>query len=35
MIKLLIFTGVRNAELAGVRLKDMAVNAYQLRIEQG
>lgn len=35
MIKLLIFTGVRNAELAGVRLKDVDVNGYQLRIEQG
>lgn len=35
MIKLLIFTGVRNAELSGVRLKDVDVNGYQLRIEQG
>ncbi|MGH9899889.1 MAG: tyrosine-type recombinase/integrase, partial [Pyrinomonadaceae bacterium] len=35
MIKLLIFTGVRNAELASLRLKDVDVNGYQLRIEQG
>ncbi len=35
MIKLLIFTGVRNAELASVRLKDVDLNNCQLRIEQG
>jgi integrase/recombinase XerD len=35
MIKLLIFTGVRNAELAGVRLKDVDLNGSQLRIEKG
>jgi len=35
MIKLLIFTGVRNAELASVRLKDVDVSGCQLRIEQG
>lgn len=35
MIKLLIFTGIRNAELASVRLKDVDLNNSQLRIEQG
>ncbi len=35
MIKLLIFTGVRNAELARVRLKDAYLNNCQIRIEQG
>lgn len=35
MIKLLIFTGVRNAELAGIRLQDVDVNHCQIRIEQG
>jgi integrase/recombinase XerD len=35
MIKLLIFTGVRNAELANVRLQDVDCNNCQLRIEQG
>jgi integrase/recombinase XerD len=35
MIKLLIFTRVRNAELAGVCLKDVDLNNCQLRIEQG
>jgi integrase/recombinase XerD len=35
IIKLLMFTGVRNAELAGVQLKDVDLNGCQLRIEQG
>jgi len=35
MIKLLLFTGVRNAELASVRVKDVDLNNCQLRIEQG
>ena len=35
MIKLLIFTGVRNAELASVRLKDVDLNGGQMRVEQG
>jgi integrase/recombinase XerD len=35
MIKLLIFTGVRNAELTGVRLQDVDLNNCQMRIEQG
>jgi integrase/recombinase XerD len=35
MIKLLIFTGIRNAELVGVRLRDVDLNSGQLRIEQG
>ena len=35
MVKLLLFTGVRNAELAHVQLKDVDLNPCQLRIEQG
>jgi integrase/recombinase XerD len=35
MIKLLIFSGVRNAELANVRLRDVDLNGCQIRIEQG
>jgi integrase/recombinase XerD len=35
MIKLLIFSGVRNAELANVRLRDVDSNGCQIRIEQG
>src|SRR6266511_1438363 len=35
MIKLLIFSGVRNAELANIRLKDVDLNGCQIRIEQG
>jgi integrase/recombinase XerD len=35
MVKLLLFTGVRNAELAHVQLKDVDLNHCQLRIEQG
>ena len=35
MIKLLIFTGLRNAELAGVRLQDVDLDHCQVRVEQG
>jgi integrase/recombinase XerD len=35
MIKLLIFTGVRNRELARLRLKDVDLRSLQIRIEQG
>jgi integrase/recombinase XerD len=35
MIKLLVFTGVRNAELAGIRMKDVDLSNCQIRIEQG
>jgi integrase/recombinase XerD len=35
MIKLLVFTGVRNAELANVCLRDIDLDHCQLRIEQG
>ncbi len=35
MIKLLIFTGIRNAELAGMRLVDVDLEGLQIRIEQG
>ena len=35
MIKLLIFTGVRNAELAQIRLIDIDLEGLQIRIEQG
>jgi integrase/recombinase XerD len=35
MMKVLIFTGVRNAELVNVRLKDVDFANCQLRIEQG
>jgi integrase/recombinase XerD len=35
LVKLLLFTGVRNAELAYVQLKDVDLNPCQLRIEQG
>jgi integrase/recombinase XerD len=35
MLKLLIFTGLRNAELAGLRLQDVDLNNRQIRIEQG
>jgi integrase/recombinase XerD len=35
MIKLLVFTGVRHAELAWVRLKDVDLNSGQIRVEQG
>lgn len=35
MIKLLLFTGVRNAELVHVRVRDVDLTTCQLRIEQG
>jgi len=35
MIKLLIFTGVRNRELAQIRLEDVDLDGLQIRIEQG
>ena len=35
MIKLLIFTGVRNAELAMIRLTDVDLDGLKVRIEQG
>ncbi|MDQ1328191.1 MAG: hypothetical protein QG641_1476 [Candidatus Poribacteria bacterium] len=35
MIKLLIFTGVRNAELAKIRLTDVDLDGLKVRIEQG
>jgi len=35
MIKLLIFTGVRNAELAGMRITDVDLESLRIRIEQG
>ena len=35
MIKLLIFTGVRNAELAGMRITDVDLENLRIRIEQG
>lgn len=35
MIKLLIFTGVRNAELAGIRITDIDLDGLRIRIEQG
>lgn len=35
MLKLLIFTGIRNAELVRLRLTDVDLQSCQLRIEQG
>ena len=35
MIKLLIFTGIRNRELASIQLKDVDLKSLQIRIEQG
>lgn len=35
MIKLLIFTGLRNAELSQIRLKHVDLDQCQIRIEQG
>jgi integrase/recombinase XerD len=35
MVKLLLFTGMRNVKLAHVQLKDVDLNPCQLRIEQG
>lgn len=35
MIKLLVYTGVRNAELANIRLRDVDLKKCQIRVEQG
>lgn len=35
MIKLLIYTGLRNAELSRIRLKDVDLDQCQIRVEQG
>jgi integrase/recombinase XerD len=35
MLKLLLFTGIRNAELVKLRLSDVALQTCQRRIEQG
>jgi integrase/recombinase XerD len=35
MVKLLIFTGLRNAELAAVRVQDVDLDQRQVRIKQG
>lgn len=35
MIKLLIFTGIRNAELANLRLEDVDLNGLKIRINEG
>ena len=35
MLKLLIFTGIRNAELVRLRLVDADLQSCQLRIDQG
>lgn len=35
MIKLLIYTGVRNSELANIRLDDVDVKGERIRIDQG
>lgn len=35
LIKLLIYTGIRNAELTEVRLQDVDLDKCQIRIEQG
>jgi integrase/recombinase XerD len=35
MVKLLIFTGLRNAELATVRVQDVDLDQRQIRIKQG
>ncbi len=35
MIKLLVYTGVRNAELASIRLRDIDLKKCQIRVEQG
>jgi len=35
MIKLLIFTGIRNRELASIQLKDVDLKSLRIRIEQG
>jgi integrase/recombinase XerD len=35
MIKLLLYTGIRNAELASIQLKDVDLKDLKVRIEQG
>jgi len=35
MIKLLIFTGIRNSELANLRLEDVDLNGLKIRINEG
>lgn len=35
MIKLLIFTGIRNSELASLRLEDVDLNGLKIRINEG
>jgi integrase/recombinase XerD len=35
ILKLLLFTGIRNAELAQLRLTDMDLQTCQVRITQG
>jgi len=35
LIKLLVYTGIRNAEVTGVRLRDVDLDKCQIRIEQG
>jgi len=35
MIKLLLYTGIRNAELANILLKDVDLGSLKVRIEQG
>lgn len=35
MLKLLVYTGIRNAELAAIRLRDVNLDKNQIRIEQG
>lgn len=35
MIKLLIFTGIRNSELANLRLEDVDINGLKIRINEG
>lgn len=35
LIKLLIYTGIRNAELTAVRIRDVDLKKCQIRIEQG
>ena len=35
MIKLLLYTGIRNAELANLKLADVDLNGFKIRIEQG
>ncbi len=35
MIKLLLYTGIRNAELVNIQLKDVDLKELKVRIEQG